>query len=625
MCGIVGIWDTKRANETIRLELDEAVRRLNHRGPDDRGVWFSDVGVAFGFARLSIIDLSPSGHQPMKSADGRYVIVFNGEIYNYQEIRAKLEATGHVFSSRSDTEVILHAFDEWGSGAVTQFIGMYAFALWDSREQTLELVRDRVGVKPLYFEWHDGIFSFASELKALRAFGHWRPAINRQSLGEFLQYGFIADDRSIYEGVHKLRPGHRLRLTRGGQPVIERYWSVLDARAVPLGISEQDIESELEALLISAAKYRMISDVPVGVYLSGGIDSSLVTAILAKHQELPIRTFTIGFREYSHDESRYARQVAQYCGTKHTEYILEEPEALKIAKDWGSLFDEPFGDSSGIPTLLVSRLACREVKVVLSADGGDELFSGYNVYTDVLNRLGILRRLPASMRSMSAVMISIASALEIPGGTSAEREHRLDRLKSMLRQPTIGNLFDLDKSYWASQEIDRLINGYESPNVSADSFPGTDAEKISLWDFHYYLPEDILTKVDRTTMAVSIEGREPLLDHRVAEYAFRLPEHLRRGVLGPKHILKSILYRYVPRNLVDRRKRGFAVPLSEWLRNGLKELAMDYLSEQRIRDAGIFDWQMVSQLTRDFYAGNDRLKSPLWFLLAFEMWRESWP
>jgi asparagine synthase (glutamine-hydrolysing) len=588
----------------------------------------SETGVAFGHTRLSIVDLSPSGHQPMQSTDGRYVVIFNGEIYNHGKIRSRLESAGHTFIGRSDTEVILHAFREWGSAAVTQFVGMFTIALWDEKEQRLELVRDRVGVKPLYFGWHDGILCFASELKALKAFSHWKPTINRQALGEFLQYGYISDDRSIYQGVHKLRPGHRLRLARGRQPVIERYWSVLDGCTTPMSANDQDIEAELEALLIDSAKYRMVSDVPVGVYLSGGTDSSLVTAILAKHHDQTIRTFTIGFREDSHDESGWARQVAQHCGTMHTEYILEAPEALEIAKRWGSLFDEPFGDSSGIPTLLVSQLARREVKVVLSADGGDELFSGYNSYTGVLNRLNRLRRIPAPMRSMLSAMISMVSASDIPVGNRTERARGLRRLHSMLREPTVGRLFDLDKSYRTPQEVDRLISGYESPRSSADVFPGTDADKICLWDFHHYLPEDILTKVDRTTMAVSIEGREPLLDHRLAEYAFRLPEHLKRGALGPKHILKSILYRYVPRDMIDRRKKGFSIPLDSWLRTELKEFVMDYLSEQRIRAAGILDSKMVGQLTEDFYTGTPqhtrRLKSPLWFVLAFEMWREAW-
>ena len=560
----------------------------------------------------------------MRSMDGRYVIIFNGEIYNHSEVRAQLEAVGRVFVSRSDTEVILHAFDEWGSAAVERFVGMFAIAVWDEKLQALELVRDRVGVKPLYFGWHDGTLCFASELKALREFRHWHPAINRQAMGEFLQYGYISEDRTIYDGVHKLLPGHRLKLRRGDEPRIERYWSILDVCGEPLNGTDQEIEERLEELLISAAKYRMVSDVPVGVYLSGGVDSSLVSAILAKHHDQPIRTFTIGFREDSHDESRWARLIAEHCGTVHQDYILEAPEGLEIAKGWGALFDEPFGDSSGIPTLLVSRLARQEVKVVLSADGGDELFSGYNVYAMVLQRLERLRRMPTSLRSTVAALSPLASGMGMLGHTAADRERRLSNLKGMLNEPTVGRLLEFDRTYWTPQQINQLVGGYESPRELADVFPGNDVNKMSHWDFRHYLPEDILTKVDRMTMATSLEGREPLLDHRLAELAFRLPIHLKRGSLGPKHILKSILYRYVPRNLVDRRKQGFSIPLDLWLRNELRGLVMDHLSESRIKAAGLLDWKIAGRLRDDFYSGAQQLKTPLWFMLAFEMWREAW-
>jgi asparagine synthase (glutamine-hydrolysing) len=633
MCGIVGIWDTRRQFANVRHELEQAMRSLRHRGPDDTGTWANNTGVGFGFNRLAIIDLSSAGHQPMTSADGRYVVMLNGEIYNYAEVRKSLVAAGRNFVSQSDTEVILHAFDLWGSSAVEKFIGMFAIAHWDEKEQTLELVRDRIGVKPLYFGWREGTICFASELKALRAFSHWTPSVNRQALGEFLQYGYISEERSIYDGIHKLLPGHRLRLKRGGQPVIERYWSVLDALDSPLRANDREIEEELESLLIDAARYRMVSDVPVGVYLSGGIDSSLITALLSRHHEQQIRTFTIGFREDSHDESGWARGVAQHCGTEHTEYILEPIEALEIAKDWGRLFDEPFGDSSGIPTLLVSKLARQEVKVVLSADGGDELFSGYNVYTGVLNRLERVRRIPRIARWISSAALSLATArpiqsllstLPIGEWNRGDKAHQLRRIRSMLLEPTIGRLFDLDKSYWTTDEVNRLIGGYCETRRTADAFPGTDAEKMGLWDFHHYLPEDILTKVDRMTMAVGIEGREPLLDHRLAEYSVRMPPHLKRGALGSKHVLKSILYRYVPRHLLERRKHGFGIPLDRWLRNELKSLVMEYLSESRVRAEGHLDWKMVSTLTREFYAGSQRLKSPLWYLLGYEMWREHW-
>ena len=633
MCGITGIWTKDNNLDRAREEVTQAVASLRHRGPDDEGIWMNNSGVALGHTRLSILDLSHLGHQPMVSADGRHVIVYNGEIYNFADIRAKLARLGHTFSGSGDTEVILHAFKEWGSDAVKQFIGMFAIALWDEQEKTLELIRDRVGVKPLHYGWDGRTLCFGSELKSIRAYKHWRPEIDQQSLGEFLQYGYIAGNRTIYKGIHKLKPGHRLILKDGLQPVIEPYWSVLDALDGPPSGGDSDMESELEALLIDSFRFRMVSDVPVGVYLSGGVDSSLVTAMLAKHHDQDIRTFTIGFSEDTHDESRWAKKIAEHCGTIHTEYILDVSEALDIAKGWGSLFDEPFGDSSGIPTLLVSRLAGEQVKVVLSADGGDELFSGYKVYTSVLERIKLLEQIPRPIRGMLSMGTSMLpprlpelgnARLPIPAFMHGNLSRRVHNFGAMLKDLSPGHLMDVYMSYWKPDEIGRLIGSYVSPRESANSYPGEPATQISLWDFDHYLPEDILTKVDRTTMAVSIEGREPLLDHRLVENAFALPLHQRRGQLGPKHILKNILHRYVPHELVDRPKQGFGIPLDNWLKTDLRELVNDYLANDRIRNAGIMDPKLVSRSIESFYKGDSTRGTPLWFLLSFEMWRENW-
>lgn len=625
MCGITGLWAPALEQNRIRSEVTEAVASLRHRGPDDHGVWMNDTGVALGHTRLSILDLSAAGHQPMTSPNGRFTIVFNGEIYNFGELRAKLAEAGHSFSGSGDTEVILHAFSEWGAAAVDRFIGMFTIALWDEQEQELQLVRDRLGVKPLYYGWDGRVLCFGSELKALRAYTHWRPEIDRQALGEFLQYGYIAADRSIYRGIHKLKPGHRLTLTVGGQPLVERYWSPLETPAQRLTGTDADLEAELESLLVDAFRHRMVSDVPVGVYLSGGVDSSLVTSLLARHHSQQIRTFTIGFSQDSHNEARWAKAVAEHCGSLHTEHILEVDEALGIARDWGRLFDEPFGDSSGIPTLLVSRLASREVKVVLSADGGDELFSGYNVYTLALKRLAQLERLPSwlagSLASASAWLPREKRRSPIAGRNPLARLHRL---AGMLEDPTPGHLMEQYMSQWQPDTIDRMIGGYENPRHSANHYGGDAATQMSLWDIDHYLPEDILTKVDRTTMAVSIEGREPLLDHRLVRFALSLPPHLRHGALGPKHVLKSILYRYVPRELVDRPKRGFGIPLERWMKADLKELVHDHLNDSRIRAAGIMDAKTVDAAVKGFYEGDELLGRPLWLLLAFEMWRECW-
>jgi len=593
----------------------------------------NERGIGLGHTRLSILDLSSLGHQPMTSADGRYTIVYNGEIYNFHEIRRQLTAKGHVFRGSGDTEVLLAAFQEWGSGALNQIIGMFAIALWDESSQVLSLFRDRLGIKPLYYRWDGNCFLFGSELKALLQFTNWSRTIDQQSLGEYLQYGYISSPRSIFEKVCKLTPGCYLTLARSGDPKIYRYWDVQAAAESPISKHDDEIESELEALLQDAFRYCMVSDVPVGVFLSGGIDSSLVAAMLSKSTKRPLHTFTIGFAENSHDESIWARKVASHLGTKHTELILHEREALEVAKDWGELFDEPFGDSSGIPTLLVSRMASSEVKVVLSADGGDELFSGYSVYDLVLDRHRRLNRIPKIIRSgigkaMQAMPVHwldtpLISSM-IPASVRGPIATRAIRLREVFPSASPGILHDLYVSHWLPAELDRLLGHYQRSRELADVFSGTPADQIALWDVHHYLPGDILTKVDRMTMATSIEGREPLLDHRIAEFAFRLPPHLKRGALGPKHILKKILYKRVPQQLVDRPKQGFSIPLADWLRNDLKELVQDHLALSGPSYNHLFDDEVVRKLINDFYSGDIRLKSRLWFLLAFEMWRKRW-
>jgi asparagine synthase (glutamine-hydrolysing) len=484
----------------------------------------------------------------------------------------------------------------------------------------------------LYFGWDGRRLCFGSELKALRAFGHWDARVAQPALGEYLQYGYISGNRTIYEGVNKLLPGHRLRLHAGQQPVITPYWSVLDALGEPLHGSDAELQERLEHLLIDAFRYRMVADVPVGVFLSGGVDSSLLVALLAKHHDQVIRTFTIGFDESTHDESRWARKVAEHCGTQHTDYILSARDALDMARGWGDLFDEPFGDASGIPTLLVSRLASEQVKVVLSADGGDELFSGYAVYDDVLRRLAALQRIPARLKKALAATLSALplGRINVSQGRLARvpafgiAASKSSRLGMMLECPTAVGLKDAYASQWYPEEIRHLIGGYQPPSRSNVGYPDSIVDQMGLRDFQHYLPEDILTKIDRTTMAVSIEGREPLLDHRLAEFAFRLPPHLKRGNLGPKHVLKSILYRHVPRPLVDRKKQGFSIPLGPWLKGDLNELVHDLLAEDRIRNAGLMDSKMVLNVVSAFEAGNKSLTTPLWFLVAFEMWREHW-
>lgn len=626
MCGITGYWARRGEPSAWLSNLGDSVASLKRRGPDDNGVWVRPGGrVALGHTRLSILDLSPLGHQPMRSPDGSLTMVFNGEVYNFAVVRAELEALGHRFRSSGDSEVILAALQEWGVRAVDKFVGMFAIAVWNERERRLILLRDRMGVKPLYFAWNGSSFWFGSELKALRAFRAWRPEIDRDAVGEYLQYGYISAPRSIYRNVHKLLPGHWLELGEVGEPVAHRYWTAVESGQTLQG-TEEELEHRLEELLIDSCRYRMVSDVPVGIFLSGGLDSSLVAALLQRYGGGEVRTFTIGFDDPRYDESGHARKVAAHLGTRHTDQIVTANDMRGVLEHWAELFDEPFGDQSGVPTYLVSKMARQHVKVALSADGGDELFSGYSHYGVVLDREKKLSRIPAFVRD--AISKLPVSALRGVGGHKMRRQvvERIEKLQALFPSLDRPTMYDLAMSFWTPWDIQALLGSPAAPRerVNASMF----ADQMVRCDLRHYLPDDILVKVDRTTMAVGLEGREPLLDHRLAEFALRLPLSMRRGALGTKHLLRKVLYRYVPRELIERPKQGFAIPLSSWMRGELAPLLDNYLDPGRIRAGGLFDPAMVARTVanfRDGGPGNDRLDvQKVWLLLAFEMWREKW-
>lgn len=638
MCGIAGYLDRTGRHPGLAADLDQAVTALRHRGPNDQGTWFDLPQLGLGQTRLSILDLSSHGHQPMISEDGQHIMAFNGEVYNFAAIRPELEALGHHFKGTGDSEVILAAFQQWGMTAVDRFIGMFAIALWDRRARRLVLLRDRLGIKPLYYGWDGNSLWFASELKALRKFGHWTPAIDQSALAEYLQFGYINAPRSIYQGVSKLEPGHYLSLDLdAGAPVLQRYWTVLDALKQPLQGSEQELSDQLEALMEDAFALRMVSDVPVGVFLSGGIDSSLVTALLQKNRSVPLRTFTIGFSEARVDESQHARRVAEHLGTVHTERIMQPQEARDLLPQWGQLFDEPFFDSSGLPTYLVSKMAGEQVTVVLSADGGDESFSGYGIYDFMLAKWHQRQALPAGVLSALRGLLKclpingadrLVSRLPLPAGLRHLLRHRLIeraiQLRDVVCATSLGAAYEAKFSIWKAPELASLVAGYTPVRATADAYPGSPADQLSLWDLHHYLPGDVLAKVDRTTMAVGLEGREPLLDHRIVEFALRLPLSMRRGALGTKHALRRILYKYVPRELIERPKMGFAIPLREWLRGDLAYLIDQYLDPQRLAAQGLFNVAQVTAAVRAFRAGDDRMTNRVWTVLAFQMWHERW-
>jgi asparagine synthase (glutamine-hydrolysing) len=517
---------------------------------------------------------------------------------------------------------------------VDKFVGMFAIAVWNERERRLWLLRDRLGVKPLYYAWNGSQLWFGSELKALRAFRAWQPEIDRDALGQYLQYGYIGAPRSIYKGVHKLLPGHWLELGEVGEPVAHRYWTAVDSEETLAG-SEDELEQRLEMLLVDACRYRMVSDVPVGVFLSGGIDSSLVAALLQRYGGGEVRTFTIGFEDARYDESGHARKVAEHLGTRHTDQIVTAQDMLGVLTQWSELFDEPFGDQSGVPTYLVSKMARQHVKVALSADGGDELFSGYSHYGVVMDREEKLARWPGFARKAVArvsphALRAAMETLPMPAawrhGARRKIVERVEKLHVLFPALDRATMYDLAMSFWTPWELASLLgdNVAKRDCVQAPAF----ADQMARCDLRYYLPDDILTKVDRTTMAVGLEGREPLLDHRLAEFALRLPLSMRRGPLGTKHLLRKILYRHVPRELIDRPKQGFSIPLSSWLRGELAPLLDNYLDPKRIREAGLFDPDMVAAAVsnfRDGGAAGDRLDvQKVWLLVAFEMWRERW-
>ena len=635
MCGITGYWARRGDPSPWIADLSASVRSLAVRGPDDQGVWVRAGGrVGMGHTRLSILDLSPLGHQPMRSPDGSLTMVFNGEIYNFAAVRAELEALGHRFRSSGDSEVLLAALHEWGPKAVDKLVGMFAIAVWNERERRLILIRDRMGVKPLYYAWDGSQFWFGSELKALRAFRAWEPSIDRAAVAEFLQYGYISAPRSIYVNVAKLEPGHWLEIAEVGEPVAHRYWSARPTEPMLDG-SDDSIEQRVEMMMVDACRYRMVSDVPVGIFLSGGLDSTLVATLLSRYGGGELRTFTIGFDDPRYNEAPWAKRVAHHLGTRHTEKIVTARDMRGVLTEWAELFDEPFGDQSGVPTYLVSKMAREHVKVALSADGGDELFSGYSHYGIVLARERAFSRVPRfARRAIGAMPVgALRKAIEgslLPGAWRHRARRglveRMEKLQVLFPALDRATMYDLAMSFWTPWEIRDLIGatGTARETVRAEDF----TDQLSLTDIRHYLPDDILVKVDRTTMAAGLEGRDPLLDHRLVELAMRLPHHLRRGELGAKHIVKKILYRHMPRHLIDRPKQGFAIPLGKWLRGELAPLIDQYLEPRRVKDAGIFDPEGVRRAIANFREGgpaNERLDvQKVWLLLAFEMWRSRW-
>jgi asparagine synthase (glutamine-hydrolysing) len=628
---------------------------LQHRGPDDRGLWTDDdLGLGLGHRRLSIVDLSCEGSQPMVSASGRFVTVFNGEIYNFQTLRKELELYGHHFRGHSDTEVLLAAVDEWGlDEAITKLAGMFAFALWDIQTRTLHLVRDRLGKKPLYFGWSGSLFVFASEIKSIAADSGFDRSIDRSALSLFVQYGYVPAPATIYRTIFKLPAGSLVSLRLGQKDLwtgrdllglVRGYWS---ARAVteeglsaPPDLDDEEALEELDALLGAAVTERMVADVPIGAFLSGGLDSSLIVALMQKRAAQRVKTFSIGFNESEYNEAGDARRVADYLGTDHTEFFVSADETCGVLPDLPTIYDEPFADPSQIPTVLLSRLTRTHVTVALSGDGGDELFGGYNRY---LLGTGIHRKLlwislPLRTAAASALNAVPARGWDAALGTAnqvlrrctrlALPGDRLHELASAMMALTPADMYRSVLTYWnePSPLIDAVLQSERGP--LDPSLWSADPEhlvcRLMAQDLASYLPDGILTKVDRASMSVGLEVRAPLLDHRVAEFACRLPSRHKFYDGRGKWILRRLLARHLPARHVNRPKQGFGIPISAWLRGPLHGWAEELLDVRQLKSQGFFQPDLIRQRWLEHSSGKRNWGRSLWSVLTFQAWRACW-
>jgi len=632
MCGIVGFVGKRREDKVIEAMLSVQA----YRGPDDRGIWVEEVENIYmhlGHNRLAIQDLSTHGHQPFVSSCGEYVIIFNGEIYNFKSIRKELEKLGHRFVSESDTEVILYAYKEWGITCLDKFIGMFAFSLVDKTIQKMFLVRDRAGVKPLYYYSEGETFLFSSEIKSFHQHPSFKKELNKEVLPYYFQFGYIPSPHSIFKNTYKLEAGNYLTYDlREFSFELYRYWSVDECyKQEKFDKSEEELLSDLEELLHDAVEQRMVSDVPVGVFLSGGYDSSLVTALLAQNHK-DIHTFTIGFDNQKYNEATHAKSIAKYLGTQHTEQYVTTKDMLKRVETLPFFYDEPFGDSSAIPTMIVSELARKDVTVALSADGGDEAFCGYSKYF-FLDKFSSIFSKPFQKKMLLGVLntfdekkVNSLNSLLPKQMKQTNIRDKYRKFQRAISSDSLSEMFMNASSYVSNEDMKLFLKEveniklYEKFSISDNA---TLMDEMMRIDYKTFMVDDVLTKVDRASMSVSLEGREPLLDHRIIEYMARVPLEQKFKNNQGKYLARQILYKHIPQSLVDKPKAGFQVPLKEWLQNDLQPLVDKYLSPNKMDDE-IFDVEMIEGIKKELFLGNSSHINTIWFVLMYEMWKEKW-
>lgn len=636
MCRITGFWDLNyKQNYPLQDTLVAMRDSLQHGGPDSAGDYVNkELALGLGHRRLSILDLSPAGKQPMFLEE--WVLVFNGEIYNFVEIRKKLELEGCQFATGTDTEVILKAFKTWGKKMVHEFRGFFAFVIFNQRTETLTVCRDRIGVKPLFWYWKDGLFMFASELKAFHEHPVFNKTINQQAVSLYLQQGYIPYPHCIFQHAHKLPAGAYLELDKQQAVKVEKYWDVQEvyANSSVRTDSEADLEAELEQVLTESFELRMVADVPVGAFLSGGIDSSIVTALLQKKQGRQLKTFTIGFHEEEYNEAKQAKAVAKHLGTEHHELYCTEQDFEQVIPLLPEMYDEPFGDSSGIPTYLVAKMAREQVKVGLSSDGGDEIFGGYTKYEVTQNFYPKIKRIPSFVRAMLKGGSGLVNPLWLERNSSKlpvlknykNISNKFPKLVNALGAKDTLDFFNISSTYIAQKDLKRLHRPYQ--NRYETNLSIADKRLISylgMVDIDTYLEGDIMTKVDRATMAVALEGREPFLDHKIIEFAMQLPDDLKIKGKDTKYLLRKILYKHVPKELIERPKQGFSIPIQKWLLSSLKEPLLSIKSDQDFFNTFQLESKEVQQIIDNFVQQRTYINPHfIWFLYTLHQWYNRW-